>query len=208
MTALWWWPLVRAVAGQMIRRMPASVDRRDLEMAGAERVLKARVGPAASDAERATFVRRHALGGMLDELRAADPIDRRTRRLMRRVDAAGHALLSEGKRPTAEAIAERAGVSPAQALEATVLLSRHTDAPALDQVVQPDELMEQRQSMRALHDAVARLPAAQREAMQARLRGADTRETARELGISREALWARESAARATLRLRLRPAAR
>lgn len=77
-------PTVQRVARRLIGRLPASVELDDMVQAGMIAAAGAlqRYDPAGG-ASLETFVARCALGGMLEELRRADPIGVFTRRKLR-----------------------------------------------------------------------------------------------------------------------------
>ncbi|MDT8991915.1 FliA/WhiG family RNA polymerase sigma factor [Curvibacter sp. APW13] len=91
-------PRVRATAASLVRRLPASVEREDLEQDGFVGLMEAMVRwTRATNGEHfENYVAQRARGAMLDGLRAMDPASRTLRAHMRLVEQAiqrlGHRL--------------------------------------------------------------------------------------------------------------------
>lgn len=100
---------VRALAKDLSRKLPANVDRQDLEQDGYVGLMEAMVRwiRATNGAHFENYVSLRARGAMLDGLRAMDPASRTLRADMRRVEQAiqklGHTL---GRRPREGEIAQ------------------------------------------------------------------------------------------------------
>lgn len=62
--------LVHAIARRIARRLPASIDVRDLVQAAWVRLLAMKAGPWQSDAHRDAAIAQHAQGAMFDEARS------------------------------------------------------------------------------------------------------------------------------------------
>lgn len=100
---------VRAMARELSRKLPPSVDRQDLEQDAYVGLMQAMVRwlRATNGAHFENYVNQRARGAMLDGLRAMDPASRNLRADMRRVELAiqklGHAL---GRKPREGEIAQ------------------------------------------------------------------------------------------------------
>lgn len=134
---------VRALAKDLSRKLPASVDQQDLEQDGYVGLMEAMVRwiRATNGAHFESYVNLRARGAMLDGLRAMDPASRNLRASMRRVEQTiqklGHAL---GRRPREGEVAQALDMALAdyqdllqQARDYTLLsledLEREADAP-------------------------------------------------------------------------------
>lgn len=107
-------PLVRRVADALMRRMPASVERDDLEQEGAMGLLEAAQTYEAghdSAAAFATFATHRIRGAMLDHARSTDPLSRDDRLKIKRMRQASDRLQARGNGVTLSAIALDAGLS-------------------------------------------------------------------------------------------------
>lgn len=96
----------------MARRVPVSIELDDLISAGCEGLLTAvqRFDPQRGLSFGA-FARHRVRGAILDELRGLDPVSRRGRQSLRRVNQARRELTSElGSPPSAEQLAARVGL--------------------------------------------------------------------------------------------------
>lgn len=100
---------VRSMAARLSRKLPASVDRQDLEQDGFVGLMEAMVRwtREASGAHFENFVALRAQGAMLDGLRAVDPATRKVRAEMRRVELAIQRLSHRhGRLPTESEVAQ------------------------------------------------------------------------------------------------------
>ncbi len=105
-------PLVRRVAHRIARNLPASVDVNDLVSAGCIGLLSA---AERFDPERGlnfgTYAEFRVKGAILDELRARDPVPRRSRHRIHQMDKARHELTgSLGRPPDDEEMAKQLGM--------------------------------------------------------------------------------------------------
>ncbi|MBN1807550.1 MAG: sigma-70 family RNA polymerase sigma factor [Planctomycetes bacterium] len=104
--------LIKQEAGRMLLHVPPSVERCDLESAGASGLLGAveRYDPGFGVPFRAYAVKR-IHGAMVDELRTLDLLGRDTRQRLAKIREAENELASRGMEPTAEEIARMTGLS-------------------------------------------------------------------------------------------------
>jgi RNA polymerase sigma factor FliA len=164
-------PLAGQLTSLLLARVPRSVDRGDLESAAMFGLYQA--AQAWSPDRGVTFeafARHRIRGALLDELRSRDWASRRVRSLARSAAAARDELtVTLGRRPTDAEVATLLGVSVGaiEANERDIHLAslRSSDAYPDDAcaVTTPDDddpqaVLERREELGYLHDAVALLP--------------------------------------------------
>jgi len=165
-------PLVGHLVRETMSRVPAHVNRDDLTSAG----LAALVQAARSyDADRGVSFSRYAStrvrGAILDELRSIDWASRSVRRRARQVDEVRNSLAAQlGRLPSDGEIAAALGVgvdeiaaNEEDVSRAVVMsLQGFGEAPIDDMLAShipgPEELVEHREKVAYLQDAVAELP--------------------------------------------------
>jgi len=166
--------IVNRVVAQVCGSFPHHVDRGELRRAGALGLVEAarRWDPARGVPFEGYAVVR-IRGAILDAARADDLVPRRLRALSRRIDAAEQMLLSElGRRPSQGELAQQAGITEEELRRIRAMLARlsplaldrstgdqHEDGRLVDLLVdlrenEPDELLEHRELLGYLHDAV------------------------------------------------------
>ena len=199
--------LVDRVVAQVAGSFPQHVDRAELRRAGALGLVEA---AHRWDAERGVPFEGYAAwrirGAVLDAARAADWAPRSVRSLSRRIDAAEQALFTElGRRPTDAEVASAIGLDPsvltrtraAVVRSAPVALDRSVragddgaDLTVADLLVdlrqgEPVELLERRELVGYLHDAVELLDERHRHVIVGTFfEGRSSVELARELGVT------------------------
>jgi RNA polymerase sigma factor for flagellar operon FliA len=156
--------LVTRAAATVARRMPAcGVERDELVSVGYLALVNARAAnPAASDGELFVRVR----GAMLDELRARDHLSRGRRQDVRLVEKTRHALFNElGRPPLIPEIAARAAIPGSRVDAALYILDAGPEVVDFDAI--PDERLDHQAAgdFSSLHDAIARLPERQAQAI-------------------------------------------
>ena len=116
-------PLVRRLAGQMLRKLPANVEFDDLlqvGMIGLQQALER--FDAAQGVQFEAFATQRIRGAMLDELRAADWMSRASRRNWRAVETATAQLQNRlGREPSSGELAAEMGLTLAQFQSAQTL---------------------------------------------------------------------------------------
>jgi len=166
--------IVNRVVAQVCGSFPHHVDRGELRRAGALGLVEAarRWDPARGVPFEGYAVVR-IRGAILDAARADDLVPRRLRALSRRIDAAEQMLLSElGRRPSQGELAQQAGITEEELRRIRAMLARlsplaldrspgdqHEDGRLVDLLIdlrenEPDELLEHRELLGYLHDAV------------------------------------------------------
>ncbi|MCS6912308.1 MAG: sigma-70 family RNA polymerase sigma factor [Myxococcales bacterium] len=174
-------PLIRKIAGSLMRRLPAHIRIDDLEAAGIVGLLHA---AQLRDPERPeqfeAYARRRIEGSMLDELRKSDTLPKDARQLSRRIIAAMRAVEQREGHIDEELVAEELGVSLEEyrsMLERTVdvrllSLDHPTDEHGRQQVLQvptgqPTALEAMLEAERCMRVAAAlrRLPDKQRKVL-------------------------------------------
>jgi RNA polymerase sigma factor FliA len=103
------YPLVRTIAGRLVRRLPPSVDVNELIQEGFIGLIEAidRFDPARSVPFKA-YAEIRIRGAMVDKLRDIDHVPRSVRRKFAQIQAAKEALRRElGREPSAEEMATR-----------------------------------------------------------------------------------------------------
>lgn len=161
-------PQIERVAARLARRLPPPLSAEDLVGAGCVAVLELhRRNPSlpADELERLAISR--ARGAMLDEMRTADPLSRRTRRRTREVEAvAAEVIARTGRAPADDEIASSLGISRQAVAEAkrvaitrTVPLEDESVAiRATSTAASPEEATHRGQRLARCRTAVARLP--------------------------------------------------
>jgi RNA polymerase sigma factor for flagellar operon FliA len=197
--------MVNRVVAQVCGSFPHHVDRGELRRAGALGLVEAarRWDPARGVPFEGYAVLR-IRGAILDAARADDLVPRRLRALSRRIDAAEQLLLSErGRRPSLGELAEQVGVTEEElrrtrsmvASLSPLALDRSTgdqqeEGTLVDLLVdlrenEPDELLEHRELLGYLHDAVDLLSDRHRTVILGTFfDGRSSVQLARELGVT------------------------
>ena len=126
-------PLVRHVVGRMGVSLPPHLDYEDLLSAGVCGLIQA---AHSYDATKGSSFKSHAFtrirGAVLDELRRADPIPKKRRKVLKEIDAAYARLAAQqGAPPTPAALAEATGLSEEE-LDEYLALARRTALVSLD----------------------------------------------------------------------------
>jgi RNA polymerase sigma factor for flagellar operon FliA len=192
-------PLVGHIVRETMARVPAHVSRDDLTSAG----LTALVQAARSyDAERGVSFSRYAStrvrGAILDELRSVDWASRSVRRRARQVDDVRNTLAAQlGRLPSDAEVASALGVgvediaaNEEDVSRAVVMsLQGFGETPIDDMLAShipgPEDLIEHREKVAYLQDAVAQLPERLRTVVQGYFYGEQPMaEIAAELGVT------------------------
>jgi RNA polymerase sigma factor for flagellar operon FliA len=165
-------PVVTHIVRETMGRVPSHVNRDDLTSAGLAALVQA---SKSFDAERGVPFARYAAtrvrGAILDELRGIDWASRSVRRRARDLDAT-RAQLSAilGRTPTAQEVADAVGMTLAEIAQneddiarAQVLSLQGAQDASLDDVLPasgptPEQLVEHRERLTYLVEAVAELP--------------------------------------------------
>jgi RNA polymerase sigma factor FliA len=165
-------PLVGHIVRETMARVPAHVNRDDLTSAGLTALVQA---TRAYDAERGVSFSRYAStrvrGAILDELRSVDWASRSVRRRARQVDEVRNNLAARlGRVPTDAEVASALGVgvdeitaNEEDVSRAVVMSLQGFGETPIDDVLAshipgPEELIEHREKVAYLQDAVAELP--------------------------------------------------
>ena len=172
--------LVRALAGQVGRRLPSHVERSELVSVGLMGLLDAaeRYQPAMGVPFDA-FARRRIQGAILDALRRLDRAPRSVRRLKRNLDRTLNDLRHRlGREPVEAEIAASLGVSVEEydrmlddlsVADLSVPRGSTADDPdrllrlAVDGEVSPNAQLEHRELLAHLAEAIGELPARERQ---------------------------------------------
>ncbi|WP_240770561.1 FliA/WhiG family RNA polymerase sigma factor [Nocardioides sp. GY 10127] len=171
--------LVSHIVRETMGRVPAHVSRDDLTSAGLTALVKA---AQAYEAERGVPFTRYAAsrirGAILDELRGIDWASRSVRRRGRDLEAARSSLAAElGRAPEVHEVAARAGMSVADVenndgdvARANVLSLQGSEVSFEEVLVsstpEPGQLVEHRERLEYLVDAIAELPERMRVVVQ------------------------------------------
>jgi RNA polymerase sigma factor FliA len=165
-------PVVTHIVRETMGRVPSHVSRDDLTSAGLAALVQA---SKSFDAERGVPFARYAAtrvrGAILDELRGVDWASRSVRRRARDLDAT-RAQLSAilGRTPTTQEVADAVGMTLAEIAQndediarAQVLSLQGAQDASLDDVLPsqgptPEQLLEHRERLTYLVEAVAELP--------------------------------------------------
>lgn len=165
-------PVVTHIVRETMGRVPSHVSRDDLTSAGLAALVQA---SRAFDAERGVPFARYAAtrvrGAILDELRGIDWASRSVRRRARELDSTRAQLAGIlGRTPTTSEVAETAGMTLAEIAQndeditrAQVLSLQGAQDASLDEVLPtsgptPEQLVEHRERLAYLVEAVAELP--------------------------------------------------
>lgn len=165
-------PLVGHLVREMVGRVPTHVSRDDLTSAGLVALVQAAHG---FDAERGVPFARYAAtrirGALLDELRSVDWASRAVRRRARDLDEARSSMAATlGRVPTTEEVAGALGMSTSEVVandddvaRAQVLSLQGAPEDALDELLPsdgatPEQLVEHRERLTYVVEAVAELP--------------------------------------------------
>ena len=165
-------PVVTHIVRETMGRVPSHVSRDDLTSAGLAALVQA---SRSFDAERGVPFARYAAtrirGAILDELRGIDWASRSVRRKARDLDATRSQLAAIlGRMPDAEEVAKAAGVTVADIAQneediarAQVLSLQGAQDASLDEILPtagptPEQLVEHRERLTYLIEAVAELP--------------------------------------------------
>src|SRR4051812_8260824 len=165
-------PVVTHIVRETMGRVPSHVDRDDLTSAGLAALVQA---SKSFDAERGVPFARYAAtrvrGAILDELRGIDWASRSVRRRARDLDATRAQLAGIlGRTPSPQEVADAAGMSLAELTQndeditrAQVLSLQGAQDASLDDVLpsagpSPEQLVEHRERLTYLVEAVAELP--------------------------------------------------
>lgn len=191
-------PLVKRIAWYMRRSLPAAVERKDLEQAGAEALIKAGARYRATNgATFETFAGYRIRGAMIDSVRKSDWTPRPVRQAAREIEKAIRTVEVREQRPARESeIAELMGLSPTayrrmlhdtrsmhifseSEAECSQLTDGLTSSPPA-----PEEALERKGFETALHRAIAALPERERLVIEMGLNDLTLRETGEALGIT------------------------
>ena len=165
-------PVVSHIVRETMGRVPSHVDRDDLTSAGLAALVQA---SKSFDPERGVPFARYAAtrvrGAILDELRGIDWASRSVRRRARDLDATRSQLAGIlGRTPTPQEVADAAGMTLAEIAQneediarAQVLSLQGAQDASLDDVLpsagpSPEQLVEHRERLTYLVEAVAELP--------------------------------------------------
>lgn len=165
-------PVVTHIVRETMGRVPSHVSRDDLTSAGLAALVQA---SRSFDAERGVPFARYAAtrvrGAILDELRGIDWASRSVRRRARDLDSTRAQLAGIlGRTPTVEEVAKAAGMTLAEIAQndediarAQVLSLQGAQDASLDDVLPangptPEQLVEHRERLAYLVEAVAELP--------------------------------------------------
>lgn len=184
-------PLVRRIAGQIIRRVPANVELDDMIQAGMIGLNDALERfDAARGVQFETFATQRIRGAMLDELRGTDWMSRGDRRQIRAMDAATQRLEHTLGRAPAEAdVAQAMGMPLAdlQAIKSSLHMACATsldDEPMFeipaDAAAEPDAVLEDKRRRAAVAEAMRWLPERERAVLDMHY---ETDLTLREIGV-------------------------
>jgi RNA polymerase sigma factor for flagellar operon FliA len=165
-------PLVSHIVRETLTRVPAHVSRDDLMSAGYAALAQA--AKSFDDQRGAGFLSYAATrirGAVIDELRGMDWASRSVRRRGRRVDEARDALAVKlGRSPSDAEVAEDLGMSPEDLAahhddvsRASVMSIQGFEDSGVDDMLPastltPEAVIERRERLAYLHDAVAALP--------------------------------------------------
>ncbi|MCL8027644.1 sigma-70 family RNA polymerase sigma factor [Nocardioides bruguierae] len=163
--------LVSHIVRETMGRVPAHVSRDDLTSAGLTALVKA---AQAFEADRGVPFTRYAAsrirGAILDELRGIDWASRSVRRRGRDLEAARSSLAAElGRAPEVHEVAARAGMTVAEVenndgdvARANVLSLQGSEVSFEEVLVsstpEPSEVLEHRERLEYMVDAIAELP--------------------------------------------------
>ncbi|MFZ5846962.1 MAG: sigma-70 family RNA polymerase sigma factor [Actinomycetota bacterium] len=165
-------PLVSHIVRETLTRVPAHVSRDDLMSAGLAALAQA--AKAYDDSKGAGFLSYAATrirGAVIDELRGMDWASRSVRRRARRIDEVRETLAVKlGRTPSDAEVASDLGMSMEELAahqddvsRASIMSLQGFDDGAVDDMLPattltPEAVIERRERMSYLHDAVATLP--------------------------------------------------
>lgn len=190
-------PIVERMARRLARRLPASLDVRDLVGAGhvgLATALKTCAGRDDSAFEAYAIWR--IRGEMVDELRRMDRLSRRQRDCVRRVERAEHSLRAErGRSVPPAAVAERAGVPVETYHEARSLAAAGEQASfetlsvgdrvsAMGMPWGIDEALDAERRLSRVRGAYAQLPARLQRVLSLHHAGSTLRDIGSKLGVT------------------------
>jgi RNA polymerase sigma factor for flagellar operon FliA len=165
-----------ALVGHLVRktlaRVPGHVSHDDLTSAGMLALVQAAQGfDEGRGASFATYASVRIRGALIDELRGLDWASRSVRRRARQVDDAVGRISTAVGRPAEpgevasalgigveELVAHREDLARASVLSLQAFEERSVDEVVPAQLVTPVDIIEEREQVAYLHDAVARLP--------------------------------------------------
>jgi RNA polymerase sigma factor for flagellar operon FliA len=165
-------PLVGHIVREMLSRVPSHVSREDLMSAGLFALVQA---AQAYDPERGVsfsgYASTRVRGAIVDELRSLDWASRSVRRRSRQLDEARDRLSAElGRSATDQELAAALGIGVSEIAahqedlsRAVVMSLQGFDDSAMDDILPargltPVDILEHREKLAYLHDAVAELP--------------------------------------------------
>lgn len=165
-------PLVRHLVTALVSRTPGHVSHDDLTSAGMLALVQAAQGfDEGRGASFATYASVRIRGALIDELRGLDWASRSVRRRARQVDDAVGRISTALGRPAEpgevasalgigveELVAHREDLARASVLSLQAFEERSVDEVVPAQLVTPVDIIEEREQVAYLHDAVARLP--------------------------------------------------
>ena len=165
-------PVVAHIVRETMGRVPSHVSRDDLTSAGLAALVQAsRSFDAARGVPFARYAATRVRGAILDELRGIDWASRSVRRRARDVDAARARLAGVlGRTPTQQEVADDAGMTPTEIarneddiVRAQVLSLQGAQDASLEHLLPgggptPEQLVEHRERLAYLVEAVAELP--------------------------------------------------
>lgn len=168
-----WMPLVKQIAGRLIARLPANVERDDLVQAGSIGLLDAMARFDDSQGNAfAAFAAPRIHGAMIDELRSSDHMPRAHRERRRRATAAETRLQQRlGRSPTRGEVAAEAGLTldELHALPHALLVpldGEDDEAASVEGDDDPAAAFQRAQRLWALAVQVERLPERERYVVQ------------------------------------------
>jgi RNA polymerase sigma factor FliA len=165
-------PLVGHIVRETLSRVPGHVSHDDLSSAGMLALVQAAEGfDASKGASFATYASLRVRGALVDELRGLDWASRSVRRRARQVDDARGRISAALGRPAedvevasalgigvGELVAHRDDLARASVLSLQAFEERSVDELVPAHTVTPGDVLEQREQIAYLHDAVATLP--------------------------------------------------
>lgn len=165
-------PLVGHLVRKTLSRVPGHVSHDDLTSAGMLALVQAAIAyDGARGASFATYASLRIRGALVDELRGLDWATRSVRRRARQVDDARGQIATALGRPaedhevaaalgigTGELEAHRDDLARASVMSLQAFEQRSVDDLLPAQTVTPAEIIEQRERIAYLHDAVEELP--------------------------------------------------
>ena len=213
--------LVKAEARRMLRFLPASIERDDLEQVGMIGLLEAGERYSAEGgAAFATFAALRIRGAMLDELRRGDRLSRNDRRDARRLDSISRRLHAElGRAPLDAEAAAALGMPLAAVQQLRARVLQASSAPPADEDGEQPQAPDSKpgpattfgaaQRRAALAAAIQALPPRERAVIEAVYRdGISAREVAARVGVTESRISQLLAQTIARLRVRMQEHAR